>query len=302
MTTEYSYKFTNCGKIGIRGPDQSDADKCYLNTNVNVTIVGEGIQKWTVPFHGRYLIEAAGSVGHAACSSYSGGKGARYLAFFTLKEGDILYILPGQYGYISASNWGGSGGGATFVVKKEKMSDYYLTVDKAYVKPLLIAAGGGGSGDCNGAGSPKNGDPGHCETLDEGSGATNQGQASGGAGFVSDSKNGLTKSFINGGVAGYASDSSGYGYGGFGGGGNPFDAGGGGGGYKGSDSGSGSLRGFGGYSYNSGTFVKCESGVNQAAGFANIYLSTKLARKSACPVYRNNSFSMLFLLIIIVSK
>ena len=161
----------------------------------------------------------------------------------------------------------------------------------------MIAAGGGGSGDCNDAGSPKEGDPGHCETREEGGGATGQEFSSGGAGFITNSDNNETKSFINGGIGGQYKYST-YNeisYGSFGGGGNSNDAGGGGGGYKGGDSGTGATRGFGGYSFNSGIKFYCISGYNSGAGFAKIIYIKNYVMNTVCPVSRTNSLHLVLM-------
>ena len=100
------YLFTNCEKSGISGPTQEEADNYYKTSNVKVSIIGSGIQKWEVPYNGYYNIEAAGASGGSSCTSNVGGKGAQYSSIFHLHKGDILYILIGQQGKIPTSSWG----------------------------------------------------------------------------------------------------------------------------------------------------------------------------------------------------
>ena len=290
-----NYLFTSCDKKGASGPNQTEVNNFYKNSNIRVTIVGEGIQKWRVPHSGVYYIEAAGASGVSSCDTSKGGKGAQYLSFFTLYKRDILYILVGQQGTIPHNGWGGSGGGGTFVARKEKTSQYFFNPDNAFVNPLIIAAGGGGSGDCNDPRSPKAGDQGHCETVDEGGGATGQETSSGGSGFITNSLNNKSKSFLNGGISGKTSASEITGIGGFGGGGNPLDAGGGGGGYKGGNSGTDSVRGFGGYSFSSGEFVNCTSGSNEGNGLVRISLIQMIREYSIC---RKKPILSLYLLVV----
>ena len=297
--TKPKYLFTSGDKKGATGPNQTEANDFYKNSNIRVSIVGEGIQKWRVPYSGVYYIEAAGAAGLSSCDTSKGGKGAQYLSFFTLYRRDILYILVGQQGTIPHNGWGGSGGGGTYVAKKVKTSQYLFNPDNAYVNPLVIAAGGGGSGDCNDPRTPKEGEQGHCETADEGGGATGQIYSSGGSGFKSNSKNDKSKSFLNGGISGATYTTKITGIGGFGGGGNSLDAGGGGGGYKGGDSGPESVRGFGGYSFSSGEFVNCTSGFNEGNGFVRISL---IQRINCYSLYRKNqpfSFSFIFLSLLV---
>ena len=296
-TTSTLYSFTNCGKNGAIGPNQTEANNCYKTSNVKVSIVGQGIQKWIVPFTGQYKIEAAGAAGLSSCTSNIGGNGTFYSSLFVLHKNDFLYILVGQQGILPSYRWGGSGGGATYVVKKEKTSNYYFSLDSSYVKPLLIAAGGGGSGDCNHAGTPKEGESGKCETSEEGGGATGQAHSSGGAGFISNSANTETKSFINGGVSSLYIAGSVYSYGGFGGGGNANDAGGGGGGYKGGDSGNDAARGCGGYSFNRGIKVSCISSSNSGVGYARVIF---IKRISTVALYPESGIKLLRLISMLV--
>ena len=260
--TKISYKFSNCNKVGNVGPTQEEADVFYKSSNVRVKIVGSGIQKWRVPYSGVYYIEAAGAKGTSACSDYSGGKGVRFLSIFTLYKRDTLFILVGQQNFPPDRTWGGPGGGGSYVAKKELHGQYIFKPDDSFVRPLIVAAGGAGAGDCNEGGSPKNGDEGHCEFKEEAGGLTGQLKSSGGAGFASNAENNETKSFLNGGIGSLYS----VGYGGFGGGGCPEDAGGGGGGYKGGDSGATGYKGMGGYSYSKTMNISCVSGANAGAG------------------------------------
>lgn len=265
------FNFTTCNKRRDVGPTQAEIDSCYLSTSTKVKILGSGIQKWIVPYKGSYLITAVGASGDATCSSQIGGTGVEYSSLFNLNKNDILYIIAGQQGFSTGSNLGGSGGGASYVAKKVKSNNYSFSLDSTNVLPLLVAAGGGGAGDCNTNGvSPKDGDPGHCETLSDEGGETGQPTTSGGAGFFYDSKKGTAKSFINGGIGSYQLFSQDcYSYGSFGGGGNADDGGGGGGGYRGGASGALGIRGFGGYSYNNGKKISCRSN-NFGSGFVLI--------------------------------
>ena len=288
--TKISYKFSNCNKVGNVGPTQEEADVFYKSSNVRVKIVGSGIQKWRVPYSGVYYIEAAGAKGTFACSDYSGGKGVRFLSFFTLYKRDTLFILVGQQNFPPDRTWGGPGGGGSYVAKKELHGQYIFKPDDSFVRPLIVAAGGAGAGDCNEGGSPKNGDEGHCEFKEEAGGLTGQLKSSGGAGFASNAENNETKSFLNGGIGSSVCGS-------FGGGGNSYDGGGGGGGFRGGNSGQRSVSGFGGYSYSSGEFINCTSGANDVSGYVTISL---ISRIRECSICRRNCMSVTFVFLFIL--
>ena len=267
------YYFSSFNLKSNVGPTQEQADEYYKGTNVRVNVT-KGIQQWIVPFTGRYIIKAGGASGQSTCLSCIGGNGAVVASYFSLYRNDKLFIIVGQQGTVPIDNeWGGSGGGGTFIAKEDHNSDDFLKPINANVKLLLIAAGGGGSGDANTVYQPKKGEPGLCVLVDEGGGNTGQYRSSGGGGYIHDSLSGLAKSFLNGGESGSSSGRGGNSYGGFGGGGTPFDGGGGGGGYRGGDSGSNGVRGYGGYSfYDNLTTISCISGENEGNGFVWISL------------------------------
>jgi len=293
------YRFSNCGVSGNRGPTQAVAASCYAETRVNVQIVGKGIQKWNVPLSGVFTIEAAGAAGGLSCSGYTNGKGAVIKNIFALQKGDVLYILVGQKGTFPDNNdWGGPGGGATFVAKKVSSGINLLSADSSYVEPLLVAAGGGGTGDCNSNGSPKNGGDGLCQTAESGAGSNSQGY--GGAGFNVSTSDGSVKSFLSGGLGCSKSGHGGYSYGGFGSGGCSFDAAGGGGGYKGGNSNTAGLSGTGGYSFNSGSVVLCSSGLNNNHGYAIIELIRSL-KDQVCSCKRSHNRVCLISLISLIN-
>lgn len=295
------FSFSNCGVSGNIGPTQDVATSCYKDTLTNVQIVDKGIQKWTVPSSGTYIIEAAGAAGGLSCTRYSNGKGAVYRSKFNLNKNDILYILVGQQGTFPNNNdWGGPGGGATFIAKKVRESDYLLTVDESYAIPLLIAAGGSGTGDCNSNGSPKDGGDGLCEQAESAAGKDSQGKA--GAGFSVNNADGSIKSFLNGGTSSCSKGNGGLGCGGFGCGGSPFDAAGGGGGYKGGDSNTFGLSGTGGFSFNSGTRISCVSGKNNGHGYARIDFFRSLNDNGCtCRKSLNSVFVLSFIIMFVIS-
>ena len=270
---ERIFHFTTCNVKGNLGPSEEEAKNYYENTNVKVDII-KGIQKWKVPYSGRYIIEASGASGLASCVKYKSGKGVIVSIKVDLNKNDILYLLVGQQGIIPNDYWGGPGGGASFVAKEDRNSPYILKPAETNVSLILAAAGGGGSGDCEIDITPKDGGDGLCDIATSGDGGNNQATApSGGSGFEYDAKNDVTKSFLNGGEADYYyTQRAGKGYGAFGGGGHPNDAGGGGGGYKGGDSFEEGQRGTGGYSfYHQEQLIECVSGQHDGSGFINIY-------------------------------
>ncbi|WP_346857051.1 HYR domain-containing protein [uncultured Draconibacterium sp.] len=283
------YTFTNCGQTGRTGPTQVQIDAEYAATNLAglVTINTQGIQEWTVPFTGDYIIEVLGAEGGHRNTS-NGGLGAKMEGIFTLTQGEILKILVGQAGEESTAAGvyqGGGGGGGTFVVESDNT-------------PLIIAGGGGGRTSTGviteiHANSTTDG----ADTyLDGGGNSGNGGQsgitngdAGGGGGLLTDGGGNIHDNggeegghaFLNGGLGGL-SDGDTYhgGDGGFGGGGggwnNIYCRSGGGGGYSGGQGGtwSGIYSGGGGGSYNAGTNQSNLAAVNSGDGMVIITFSS----------------------------
>ena len=131
------YTFTTCGQSGRFGPSQNQANAAYSGSNISVT-VNNGIQEWTVPATGNYVIEAYGARGANGGSYANGahGEGAYVSGTFALYEGDKLQILVGQEGSYEYY-YGGGGGGGSFVAQGTSYGN---------ATPLIIAGGGGGGG------------------------------------------------------------------------------------------------------------------------------------------------------------
>ena len=250
----------------------------YAGTSLDGKVtLSHGIQIWSVPVTGRYIIEASGASGANGTDLIQsewriGGLGAKMEGTFALAKGAKLKILIGQEGHRTTDfpDRPGGGGGGTFVTLLDDT-------------PLIIAGGGGGGGTpkkqyedgdpgqatengtrCGGTrgngGQPCNADTGNVDpVILSGGGAGFKGNGGGGVGATTSSL-----SFINGGTGGTCPVSKG----GFGGGSFGFVAGGGGGGY----SGGGVLRGSssgvagGGGSYNIGTNQQNKAGVNKGDG------------------------------------
>ena len=251
----------------------------YAGTSLDGKVaLSNGIQIWSVPMKGRYIIEVYGASGANGTDPNQsewriGGLGAKMEGTFALAKGAKLKILIGQEGHRSADfgDRPGGGGGGTFVTLLDDT-------------PLIIAGGGGGGGApkkqfedgdpgqvtengtrCGGTGGnggqPCNADTGNVDPgILSGGGAGLKGNGGGGGGPTMTG----SLSFINGGTGGTCPVSKG----GFGGGSFSFVAGGGGGGY----SGGGVLRGSssgvagGGGSYNIGTNQQNKAGVNKGDG------------------------------------
>ncbi len=245
----YEFKehtFTTASKTGHKGPTLQEVKQAYsgiswAQNSEFFNMKKQGIQEWRVPVTGNYKIQAVGAKG----GGNLGGLGASVVSTFNLKKNDVLSIVVGQIGLAGTktNNNGGGGGGASYVVNGST---------------LLIAAGGGGGGSENNRGANASTSTSGTSTLDNGggingnggaSGKTN-GQAAGGAGWLSDGATGTEAPFAYGGNR-YESGAEGGngninanhtgGSGGFGGGGggwhNSIHRGGGGGGYSGGQGG-----------------------------------------------------------------
>jgi hypothetical protein len=116
-----SHTFTNAGAVGSHGPTLAQIRTAYsampwTERFINMTI--RGIQLWTVPKTGEYVIQAFGASAR--------GFGIVIRTTTTFNKGDIIRILVGQMG----TDFGGGGG--TFIVTNSNI-------------PILIAGGGGGA-------------------------------------------------------------------------------------------------------------------------------------------------------------
>ena len=269
------WTFTNAGVTGRTGPTQSQVNAAYVGTTLegNVTINTQGIQEWTVPEPGVYMIEtrgAEGGYGTTASAEGDGGKGARMRGVFEFAKDDAFKILVGQQG--GSYSHDGTGGGGTFVAYGNNTA--------------IIVAGGGGGGSYS---SPyqhgmdavtttsgtagRNGGSGGSG----GNGGVSAGHAASGAGFTGNGQGAgysshLGYSFINGGIGGdgYYNGADG----GFGGGGATHGGGwggGGGGGYSGGGASTSSqYGGGGGGSYNDGSNQYNVGGYNSGHGLVVI--------------------------------
>ncbi|KAK3746329.1 hypothetical protein QZH41_008506 [Actinostola sp. cb2023] len=250
--------FTNNRAIGRQGSSKLHYKDPRLVAEVTVK---KGIQHWTVPQTGIWILEARGAAGADGLlkggTRLDGGWGAQVRGKFILKKGEVLKILIGQEGtrdFVDPRRAGGGGGG-TFVVRSNG-------------KPLLIAGGGGGGGIPPPAAFQTKGEGGRTKDIrsktDTSSGVQGRGGklfdtdtsklinvatgnhkviAGAGGGFNSDGvgfyKNWGGKSFVHGGVGGEATpkytkfDHGTRGEGGFGGGGAAGLLPGAGGGYSG---------------------------------------------------------------------
>ena len=130
---EFSAVFTNLGATGRYGPTTLGSHYTGQDHDSRVTL-SSGIQQWTVPYTGKYRIEAVGAAGGYGRSSNNGqfrGRGARMIGTFSLARGEIVRILVGQEGGINRADYAAGGGGGTFVVRGSNT-------------PLIVAGGGGG--------------------------------------------------------------------------------------------------------------------------------------------------------------
>ena len=276
------YTFTTCGQSGRFGPSQNQANAAYSGSNISVTI-NNGIQEWTVPATGNYIIEAYGARGGNGASLANGyyGEGAYVKGTFALYEGDKLQILVGQEGsYDNYGNYGGGGGGGSFVAQGTSYGN---------ATPLIIAGGGGGGGYNSG-----NYVDGQTENSGSNGGAGSYSSYSG-PGIGGSNGSGATGSTFGGNAGGFYSNGSGnYNYyseagvgfrnggnggngqyggrGGFGGGAGGYGGAGGGGGYSGGGGGAWSYGGAGGGggSYNNGLNQSNLAGINNSHGLVVI--------------------------------
>ncbi len=123
-----------------------------------------GIQTFSAPFNGIYMLEVYGAQG--GYTTLAGGKGGYSKGYVALSKNDILYICVGGKGGNTGSgtsgagyngggygtaqtdskwNAGGGGGGATHIAKTAGVLSS-LSNNKSDV---IIVAGGGGGAGCN---------------------------------------------------------------------------------------------------------------------------------------------------------
>lgn len=259
------FVFTTLGAQGPMGPTNTSG---YIGTSLEGQVqLNNGIQMWTVPYTGRYIIDAFGASGGngkcQACAEWRlGGLGAKISGSFTLRRGKKIKILVGQKGKINSQfpqAAPGGGGGGTFVTLMDN-------------SPLIVAGGGGGA-------STTDGDPGQSGQA----GTRNGGKAGSGgkrsnpavtlsgtgAGVWEDGegRNGKAPSFQHVQQDGYIVDP--LSTGGFGGGGHGMMLPGGGGGYSGGGVDAVTVENGtagGGGSINNGTSQINESGINNGDG------------------------------------
>lgn len=139
------------------------AAQWYTTAVTNFGYTG-GIQTYTVPATGLYLLKLYGSAGHYSNKGDSGavdagGQGGTTTQYVVLTKGTVLYIVcggmggrawddsvPGGYngggkGHSSGNWWVGSGGGCTHIAK---ISGTLHDIGASRKSQVLAVAGGGG--------------------------------------------------------------------------------------------------------------------------------------------------------------
>jgi tripartite motif-containing protein 56 len=274
------HTFTNASATGRTGPTLSAVRSAYTGVswaqnNSYLSMTGDnGIQLWTVPVTGNYIIRAVGAAGFIG-PGLSNARGIDIQTTTTLIKGEVIKILVGQRGsWQGTYTYMGSGGGGSFVVRENST-------------PIIIAGGGGGTGGGGGSyvvsDASKETDgmngSGNIDSYGTNGGGGKGGQGSGGGGFLQGGFAGINNSippssFLTGGVGGLATGGSGAG--GFGGGGYAHDTsgfqtgGGGGGGYSGGGGGTDNQPGGGGGSFAISALTV--NGYNTGHGYVTITL------------------------------
>ncbi|HQQ93200.1 MAG TPA: T9SS type A sorting domain-containing protein [Bacteroidia bacterium] len=301
LPSQVSYTFTTAGATGSTGPTQLQVNSAYVSTNLNgsVTVLGSGIQQFTVPTSGNYRILAAGSSGGGVINAF-GCRGRIVQGEVYLNAGQVIKILVGQKGVTGSTSTGGGGG------------SYVVTSTNS-----LLAVGGGGGGYCtpilsavpSSDGSYGNNGQNYSGSSGGGTGGTSggggngapSGWGGGGSGF---SGNGTAAfncagtggfSFLNGGLGGSTCNNS---VGGFGGGGGTHGntgGGGGGGGYSGGG-GSGQTpstsTGGGGGSYLSASLNnQSDQGFNTGQGYVVLTRIAGVVINQLSPVLCNGQLT-----------
>ena len=146
--------------VSVTGVD-TGRTVCNVNFVPEITIayIGAEVTK-TIDEAGTYRITVSGAAGSQGnkygntSTTVAGGKGAQIYGDFTFAKGDVLYINVGGMGSTtsgtSSDGASGAGGGGTFVFKKVSgitNSNIQFTKSSAYYEVLIVAAGGGGTGD-----------------------------------------------------------------------------------------------------------------------------------------------------------
>lgn len=265
-----TYTFTSGTATGNTGPTQPMIDAEYAGTSLdgNVTVTG-GIQYWTVPVTGIYIIEAFGGQGYGDF----GGRGAHISGEFMIPAGTVLKILVGQRAGdyldypLTTYNHQFGGGGGSFVTDASNT-------------PYIVAGGGGGNHgtsfltQCDGQITEAGASGLNGSTI--GAGGTNgngglQASSADAGGGLLGNGDGLAggQAFINGGLGGIDEGRGGFGCGGGTSSWNNY-RGGGGGGYSGGGGGNNAgtccPAGGGGGSYNAGTNPSNIAGVQLGNG------------------------------------
>lgn len=287
-----SHTFTNCSATGANGPAQAACRTAYSTTwdenNAFFTVTG-GIQLWTAPVSGTYIITAAGAAGVGGGIVKSSGAVIR--AHVALTQGANYKILVGQSGSNGGGGAGGGGGG-TFLSTSTNSA-------------LIVAGGGGGSnngsvsstptanGQTTTSGANASDGTGGGGSNGSGGGGSNGGWGGGGGGFTGNGTagtqaggygfSGLGTSFVNGGTGGNTASAA---FGGFGGGGGTHGntgGGGGGGGYSGGGGSTQTATSLGG---GGGSFV--------VSGATNIATSNGFYAGSSSGISNLNQFNGVF--------
>ena len=152
-----SHTFTSCECRGNLGPTlalgQAFAPSSFNGDTSLYTVIGDGVQVWTVPEGGTYEFDVYGAYGGPGESSGGtaekmGGKPRRIRGSYVLSQGDLIGMVVGQRGGEKSSGYGssvaGGGGGGSFVFKIAS-SNYFSSA----LTPLVVAAGGGGANWAN---------------------------------------------------------------------------------------------------------------------------------------------------------
>ena len=143
--TEYTYStftFTNATATGKTGPTLNNCVTSYVSSGAiwaknpeYFTVIGYGVQLWTVPRSGNYTITAAGARGGTSYYGTNPGNGRIVRGTVFLQAFTQLAIIVGQMGSdFTLTYSSGGGGGGTFVLSASNLV------------PYACAGGGGGRG------------------------------------------------------------------------------------------------------------------------------------------------------------